>query len=114
GEGQAGGGGGGEGGGAGREGPGGVEDADVVETEEAAAEEVAPVDVLAVHPPGEVEDALLEHASEEMEAPLVAGRGHLVDPPRRPGVHRRIDVAEGELVGRKLPVRVHVPLAQED
>ena len=37
----------------------------------------------------------------------------LVDPPRGPGVDRRIDVRERPLVGRQLPVRVHVPLAGE-
>ena len=35
----------------------------------------------------------------------------LVDPPRRPGVHRRVDVAERPFIGRQLPVRVHVPFA---
>ena len=38
----------------------------------------------------------------------------LVDTPGRPGVHGRVDVAEGPLVGGNLPVRVHVPLAQEE
>ena len=36
----------------------------------------------------------------------------LEHPQRSPGVHRRVDVAERPLVGRDLPVRVHVPLAQ--
>ncbi len=40
------------------------------------------------------------------------GAGHLVNAPAGPGVHRRIDVAEGELVGRDLPVGMHVPFAQ--
>ena len=38
---------------------------------------------------------------------------HLVDAPHRPGMHRRIDVAEVPFVGRQLAVRVHVPLAQD-
>ena len=38
----------------------------------------------------------------------------LVDAPRRPGVHRRVHVAERPLVGGDLPVRVHVPLAEEE
>ena len=42
-----------------------VEDADVVEAEEAALEDVAALGVLAVHPPGEVEQQLLEDALEE-------------------------------------------------
>ena len=36
----------------------------------------------------------------------------LVDAPRRPGMHRRIDVAERPFVGGELPVGMHVPLAQ--
>ena len=42
-----------------------------------------------------------------MEDPLeerpVAPPVEREDPPRRPGVHRRVDVAEGPLVGRQLP-----------
>ena len=29
-------------------------------------------------------------------------------------MHRRVDVVQGELVGRQLPVGVHVPFAQEE
>ncbi len=36
----------------------------------------------------------------------------LVDEQRRPGVHRRVDVAEVPLVGGQLPARVEVQLAQ--
>ena len=50
---------------------------------------------------------------EEAPVALAARAGHLVDPPAGPGVHRRIDVAEVELVGRNLAVGVHVPFAQE-
>ena len=42
-----------------------VEDADVVEAEEAAGEEIVALRVLAVDPPGEVEQQLLERALEE-------------------------------------------------
>ena len=97
----------------GRQGPGAVEDADVVETEETAGEDVLPLGVLAVHPPGEVEEKLLEDSRKKQAVPLAACPGHLVDPPRRPGVHGRIDVAERELVGGDLAVGVHVPLAEE-
>ena len=38
----------------------------------------------------------------------------LVDAPGGPGVHGRVHVAERPLVGGDLPVRVHVPLAQEE
>ena len=90
-----------------------VEHADVVEPEEPALEDVAAVGVLAVDPPREVERQLLEHALEEhaiadAAAPLL----DLVDAPRRPGVHRRIDIAEVPLICGHLAVGVHVPLAQ--
>ena len=42
-----------------------IEDADVVEAEEAALEDVVALGVLAVDPPGEVEQQLLEDALEE-------------------------------------------------
>ena len=52
---------------AGRQRRAAVEDADVVEAEEAALEDVAALGVLAVHPPGEVEHQLVEDALEERE-----------------------------------------------
>ena len=92
-----------------------IEDADVVETEKAALEDVAALGVLAVHPPGEVQHQLVEDALEKLEIALVAAllSVDLKDAPRGPGVHRRVHVAERPLVGGKLPVRVHVPLARE-
>ena len=39
---------------------------------------------------------------------------HLINAPGRPGMHRRIHVAERPLVGRKLAVRMHVPFAREE
>ena len=91
-----------------------VEDADVVEAEEPALEDVLALGVLAVDPPGEVQEQLVEDALEELAValarPLLVD---LVDAPGRPRVHGRVHVAEGPLVGRQLPVRVHVPLAQQ-
>ena len=40
-------------------------------------------------------------------------RVDLVDAPGRPGVDRRVDIAECPLVGGKLAVGVHVPLARQ-
>ncbi len=70
--------------------------------------------VLAVHPPGEVQEQLLENAGQERDVSLATAPGHLVDAPGGPGVNRRIHVAERELVRRNLPVRVHVPLAEQE
>jgi hypothetical protein len=55
---------------AGGQGLGAIEDADVVQPEKAPGEEVSPVYVLAVDPPGEVEQQLVEHAREEEPVPL--------------------------------------------
>ena len=78
-----------------------VEHADVVEAEEAALEHVAPGRVLAVDPPGEVHEQLLERALQPGDVALAALLElGLVDEQRRPGVHRRVHVAEVPLVGR--------------
>ena len=87
-----------------------VEQADVVEAEEAALKYVAPARVLAVDPPGEVQQQLVKQAFEKLE---VADAGRLavvlVDLQRRPGVHGRVDVVEIPFVGRQLSVRMHEP-----
>ena len=44
---------------------------------------------------------------------VVGAAVDLEHPQRRPGVHRRVDVAERPLVGGELPVGVHVPLAAQ-
>ena len=91
-----------------RRGP--VEDADIVHAEEAAFEDVEAARVLAVHPPGEIEQQLGEDALEKLAVALaVALLLRLVEAQRRPGLHGRIDVAEVPFVGRQLPVGVHVP-----
>ena len=87
-----------------------VERPDVVEAEEAALEDVVALGVLAVHPPGEVQEQLVEDPLEEVG---VLGAVDLEHPQGGPGVHRRVDVAELPLIGGQLPVRVHVPLAAE-
>ena len=91
-----------------------VEDAHVVQAEEPAAEDVPAAHVLAVHPPCEVDDQLLEDPREERPVALAARRRDLVHAPAGPGVHGRVDVGEIPLVGGDLPVGVHVPLAQEE
>src|SRR5581483_3799354 len=90
-----------------------VEDADVVEAEEAAAEDVVAGGVLAVHPPGEIEAELLEGLSQELEvAGAVALLIDLVDEVGGPGVDGRVDVAEVPLIGGELAGGVQVVLAE--
>ena len=51
-----------------------VEDANVVEAEEAPLEHALPQAVLAIHPPREVDEELAECALEELDVPLAALR----------------------------------------
>ena len=99
----------------GRERRAAVEDANVVEPQEAALEYVHAFRVLAVYPPGEVEHELLENALKERAiAAAVLFLINLVDTPRGPRVDGRIHVTERPFIGRKLSVRMHVPLTEEE
>ena len=51
-----------------------IKDADVVEPEEAALEDVLAEAVLAIHPPGEVQDELVERRLEEIEVDFASQR----------------------------------------
>ena len=88
-----------------------IENADVVEPQKSPLEHVLPLLILAVHPPGEVHQQLLEHPLQKRPighpAALAIDAVHL---PCGPGMDGRIDIPEGPLVGRDLAVRVHVPL----
>src|SRR5262245_15529605 len=72
---------------------GAVEHTDIVESKEAPGEELVPFEVLAIHPPREVDEELLEDALEKEPVPAPARPGHLVDPPASPRVHGRVHVA---------------------
>ena len=91
-----------------------VEDADVVQAQETAGKDATAIYILAVHPPGEVEQQFVENLFEEQGIGLT---GHLAgDPvhlPRRPGVHRWVHIAKSPFISGELSVRVHVPLAHQ-
>ena len=53
------------------------EDADVVEPQETALEDVSPGAILAVDPPGEIEEQFLEAAFQPVLVPLASSLGHL-------------------------------------
>ncbi len=89
-----------------------IEDADVVQAQEAAGKDVAPGRVLAIDPPVEVEHQSLERALQEPQVGPAQLLLVLVQPERGCGVHRRIHVAEVPLVGRNLTARVEVQAAQ--
>ncbi len=87
-----------------------VDRADVVEPEEPALEDVVALRVDPVHPPGEVDEQLLEDALEERE---VRAAVDLEDTERRERVHGRVHVVERPLVRGQRAVRVHEPLPAE-
>src|SRR5580658_9088902 len=87
-----------------RQGTRAVEQPDVVEAEEAAGEQMASADILAVDPPGEVQEQLLEHTREKDMVAPAARRAHLVHAVASPSVHGRSDTGEVEFIGRDLPV----------
>ena len=86
---------------------GAVDRADVVQAEEAALEDVVAVGVLAVDPPGEVDQQLVEDPGQEIEVAAAVDGEHLQ---RRPRVHRRVDIPEVPLIRRQRPLRVLEPL----
>ena len=90
-----------------------VEDADVVEAEEASLEDVLAEAVLAIHPPGEVQQQLVERRPEEIDVRLAAqGLLGAMQEEGRPGMDRRVHVAEVPLVGRHLTAGMQVDPAE--
>ena len=91
-----------------------VKDTDVIEPEKPALKDIRAVGIFAVHPPGEVQQQLMKHSFQESaigdaaHAPL-----DFVDAPSGPRVHRWIHIAKGPFISGQLPVRVHVPFAQQ-
>jgi hypothetical protein len=92
----------------------GWERSDVVQAEEAAFENVHPFGILAVHPPGEIQQELVEDA---LEKDAIGGATDaaldLVDAVGSPGMHRRVGAREIPLERGDLAVGMHVPLAQK-
>ena len=56
----------------------------------------------------------MKASGEELLIAFASLSRHLVDAPDGPSVNGRIDVAESELVGGNLPVRMHVPFAKKE
>src|ERR1700736_6462054 len=92
-----------------------IEHADVVETEKAALENIISLGVLAVYPPGERDEHFVENRFQKC---AVAFSGllalDLINAPRRPCQHRRINVVKIPFVGWNFPVRMLVPFAHDE
>src|ERR1043166_6948057 len=72
-----------------------VENADIVQTQKAALENISALGVLAIHPPGEIEHQFVEDALEESEVSCVAAllAVHLEYAPGCPGMDGRVNIA---------------------
>src|SRR5215468_10565421 len=71
-----------------------IKHANVVQAEKSAREDIAPLRVFAVYPPGEIEQQALEALFQKLDvapAPLIL---NLVQEQRSPGMDRRINVAK--------------------
>ena len=90
-----------------------IEHSDVVEAKEAASENILAPRVLAIDPPGEIDQQLLEGPRQEDLVALLGRSGRLVDLPDAPRMNGRIDVAQMPFIGRDLTAGMHVPLAQK-
>src|ERR1700751_4663544 len=87
---------------------------DIVEPQKSALKNIRAVWIFAIDPPGKVQQQFVKNllqkstVADSANAPL-----NFVNAPSRPCMHRRIDVPKRPLVGGKLPVGMHVPLAQK-
>src|SRR6516162_2822944 len=91
-----------------------VEHADIIEAEKPAFKKAPAKAVLAIDPPAEICGEPAEHPLQKVEIGSAAERLlHAVEENRRPGLYRRVDVAEIPLIGRDLTGRVQINLAQK-
>ena len=90
-----------------------VEHRNIVEAEKAALENIVALGVLAVDPPGVIEQELVKDALQEIvvAAPALHALG-AERLQRGKGVDRRVHVAEIPLVGRDLAVRIEIAFVE--
>src|SRR5260370_11760505 len=91
-----------------------IEHSNIVETQKAALKHVHAIRILAIYPPREIQQEFVKHTLKETSVGAPANAFfNFVNAPRSPRVHWRIDVPERPLISRQLPVRMHIPLAQQ-
>src|SRR5580704_1923680 len=84
-----------------------------VQAEKATGKNIVPFGILAVDPPGKIQQQLVKNAFEEIYVTGAARSANLINPPGCPGMHGRIYIREGEFIGRDLAVGVHVPFPEK-
>ena len=87
-----------------------IEGTDVVQSQETAAKEVVAFRILAVEPPREIQQQLLEYSLKEF---VIRGAVNYKDSDRCQSMDRRIDVIETPFVRRKRAVRMKKPFSQQ-
>src|SRR5713226_10471243 len=91
-----------------------VKDSNVVEAEKSALKNVCSVGILAVHPPGKIQEQLVKDFFEESTVGYTAHAPlDFVDAPGGPCMNGRIHIAKGPFIGRQLTIRMHIPFAQK-
>ena len=92
-----------------------IEDADVIESEETALEDVVAFGIFAIHPPGKGDEHFMENRLKERAITFAALLPlDLVNSPRGPRDHGRINIAKIPFVCGYLPVRMLIPLAHDE
>jgi hypothetical protein len=92
-----------------------IEHADVIEPKESALEDVIALRIFAVHPPGEGNEHLMENRLQKCAIAVAALLSFdLINAPRSPCDHGRINIAKMPLICGHLPVRMLVPLAHDE
>ena len=77
-----------------------VEDADVVQSQETTLKDIVSLAVLAVHPPGKVEQEFVEHPLQEVTVSLPSSALlDFVHAPCSPGMNGRVYITECPLIG---------------
>src|SRR3954469_5024191 len=89
-----------------------VEDADIVQSQESSGKDVLALWILSVDPPVEIQHQPLERTFQEAHVCPAEFLFDVKEEQRRPGMYRRIHVAEVPLVCGKLPVGMRIKRAQ--
>src|SRR5215831_5761798 len=89
-----------------------IKHANVVQAEKSSGEDIAPLRVFAVYPPGEIEQQALEALFQKLDVGPARLILNLVQEQRSPGMDRRINVAKVPLVRRNLSIGMQVEIMQ--
>src|SRR5882757_4290214 len=92
-----------------------IKKTDIVHSQEASFKNIIAFRILSVDPPGEIEKQLVKDGFQEIDVALssVLVLLDLIHPVGSPCMDRRIGIAEGPFISRKLAIRMHIPVMGE-